>query len=230
MCSNYQAVTEIARLAEYFGVVADNPPLAQMQAEVYPVRLGTFIRLSAEGRKLADTGQFGLLPHFAREVSYGRRTYNSRSETVATLPSFRTAWKREQRCIIPAERIYEPCYESGKAVRWAIELPDGLPMGIAGIWSEHPHFLAEDGSPLLSFAMLTVNADGHPVFQRMHRPEDEKRMVVILHADQYDPWLTCSVADAPTFFRQFLGDLHVCAAPAPPRAKKPKQPGPPPVL
>ncbi len=64
-----------------------------------------------------------MQPYFAKEVTYGRRTYNARSETVSNLPSFKTAWKRGQRCIIPTEKNYEPNYESGKPVRWAIETP-----------------------------------------------------------------------------------------------------------
>jgi putative SOS response-associated peptidase YedK len=32
---------------------------------------------------------FGLLPGFATEVKYGTRTYNARSETVASLSSFK---------------------------------------------------------------------------------------------------------------------------------------------
>ena len=37
--------------------------------------------------------------------------------------------------------------------------------------------------------MLTINATDHPVMNQFHRPEDEKRMVVILPEDQYDAWL-----------------------------------------
>lgn len=32
-----------------------------------------------------------------------RQTYNARTETVATRPSFRNAWQRKQFCIIPAQ-------------------------------------------------------------------------------------------------------------------------------
>ena len=225
MCSNYRAVTDIERLVTFFGVHPENAPAAPpFDPEVWPLKLGPFIRLSAEGNRIVEAGHFGLLPHFAKELSYGRRTYNSRSETVAILPSFKTAWKRGQRCIVPAERIYEPCYESGKAVRWAIESPTATPFGIAGIWAASPYVKAQDGSPALSYSMLTVNADGHPVFQRMHAPEDEKRMVVILHPDEYDAWLSCKLEDAPTFFRQYLGDLHAYAAPLPPRKAKAKLP------
>ena len=43
--------------------------------------------------------------------------------------------------------------------------------------------------------------------QRMHRLEDEKRMVVILDPINYGPWLEASVADAPKLFRQWVGAL-----------------------
>jgi putative SOS response-associated peptidase YedK len=41
------------------------------------------------------------------------------------------AWAKGQRCIIPTESFYEPNYESGKAVRWNIQQPGEVPMGIA---------------------------------------------------------------------------------------------------
>ena len=207
----------------FFGVEyakGEMPP-----TEAWPLGLAPFIRLTDEGQEggkpalLADDGQFGLHPHFATEVAYGRKTYNARSETVAKLASFRRAWGRGQRCIIPAEGIFEPCYESGKAVRWLIQQRGGVPMGIAGIYETVP---TPNAKARFSFAMLTVNADGHPVFQRMHKPEDEKRMVVILREEDYMPWLTCSLAEAPRFFRQYEGPLDAMAAPLAPRTRRPK--------
>ncbi|WP_347336960.1 hypothetical protein [Burkholderia sp. A1] len=38
-------------------------------------------------------------------------------------------------------------------------------------------------------AMLTVNADDHEVMKHMHRPDDEKRSVVILRPEDHDEWL-----------------------------------------
>jgi putative SOS response-associated peptidase YedK len=160
-------------------------------------------------------------------MAYGRKTYNARSETVAVKPSFRGAWKRGQRCIIAAEYIYEQCYETGKAVRHRIQLPGQTPMGIAGIWES---WKAPDGTKHYSFSMLTVNADGHPVFSRMHRPGDEKRMVVIIDPQQYGEWLSCPVAEAPKFFKQWNGPLDDFPAPLPPRGKVPRlPPGMPPI-
>ena len=59
-------------------------------------------------------------------------------------------------------------------------------MGIAGIWTG---WRAPDGTIVRSMSMLTVNADQHPLMKNFHRPEDEKRMVVILDEDGFDAWL-----------------------------------------
>jgi putative SOS response-associated peptidase YedK len=225
MCANYKSVTQLDHLVSFFGVTREQhevPP--EFSPEIWPLGLAPFIVLDEQGRRRVAEGHWGLLPHFAKEVKYGRQTYNARSETVHEKVSYKTAWKRGQRCIIPVEVIYEPCYETGVAVRWAMEQPGKVPMGVAGVWSEkHPWLTRKDGRPLPSFTMLTVNADGHPVFQRMHGPNDEKRMPVILHEKDYDTWLICSPEDAASFFKQFDGPLHAYAKPLvrKPKADKP---------
>jgi putative SOS response-associated peptidase YedK len=217
MCANYVPVTRRDRLLTYFGVERDrdDPP-----ADTWPVGLAPFIRLAEPGsghQRVVDDGLFGLLPHFATEVGYGRRTYNARSETVHKLASFRESWAKGWRCIIPVEAIYEPNWETGQAVRWAIVQPGYVPFGIAGIYRKWRH---PDGREVFSFAMLTVNADGHPVMQRFHRPEDEKRMVVILHPSDYSAWLSCAVEEAPRFFQRWEHPLEAQPLPLPPRAPK----------
>ena len=80
-------------------------------------------------------GQLGLIPHWATDTTVARHMYNARSETVASKPSFRDAWRHGQRCIVPAEAFYEPDWRSGKAVPTRIARADGEPMGIAGLWA-----------------------------------------------------------------------------------------------
>ena len=96
MCSNYETVSRADRLLSFFGVVRkdqEGPILT------WPTGLAPFIRLAEDGsgNRRVDDGAFGLLPGFAKELAYGRKTYNARSETVAKLPSFRSAWKKGQR-------------------------------------------------------------------------------------------------------------------------------------
>ena len=214
MCSNYRPVTRSDHLLTFFGVERARDELA---ADVWPLGLAPFIRLAEDGsgNKVCDDGVFGLLPRFAAELAQGRKTYNARSETVAKLPSFRESWAKGWRCIIPAEAIYEPNWETGKSVRWIIYQPGAVPMGIAGIYRKWRH---PDGRAVFSFAMLTVNADEHPVMRRFHRPDDEKRMVVILDPSDYGRWFSDPLDEAPSFFRQWTGDLEASPKPLPPRA------------
>ena len=222
MCANYQASVDLLRLQRYFQV--DIEKLPPFEREVYPVRPAPFVRLARDGtgERRIDLGLFGLLPFFAKEKTFGRRTYNARTETVENLPSFKHAWARGQRCIIPADKIYEPNYESGKPVRWAIEALDETPLGIAGIWADSPILRDDSGEAQLSFSMLTVNGAGHPIFDRMHAPEDEKRMVVILEPGDYTRWLDCPQDVARELFQQYTGELRTYPAPRPP--PKPRAP------
>ena len=99
---------------------------------------------------------FGMVPHWAKP-ELARQTYNARAETVSTKPSFRNAYKKGQFAILPVASFYEPNYETGKAIRWEIAQRDRDPLGIAGIWEYRSD--GPNGLPLLSFSMLTINAD-----------------------------------------------------------------------
>jgi putative SOS response-associated peptidase YedK len=64
--------------------------------------------------------------------------------------------------------------------------------------------------------MLTINADEHPVFNRLHRPGEEKRMVVILDEADYDGWLEAPPARMGDYLKPFPAEL-LHAEPAPRR-------------
>jgi putative SOS response-associated peptidase YedK len=53
------------------------------------------------------------------------------------------------------------------------------------------------------YTMLTINADDHSIMRQLHKPEDEKRMVVILNDGDYDSWLQAPVPESHNFLRQF---------------------------
>lgn len=222
MCSNYDSVTDTERLKLHFGVDLD--PATTLRRDVWPIYEAPFVRRhphadvgdAAVPEREAMTGLFGMIPHWAGEVSFGRRTYNARSETVAQKPSFRDAWRNAQHCIVPVEAIYEPDWRSGKAVPTRIARKDGRPMGIAGLWTVNRK---ATGADVLSFTMLTVNADGHELFQTFHKVDDEKRMVVILHEHQYDEWLKAPASESMAFMRQFPAHL-LMATPDPDRGKR----------
>lgn len=199
---------------------------ADVAREVFPARLGWMIRIDRDpklGNQFAlVAGQFGLIAHWVRPDGMKKMTracYNARTETVHEKPSYRTAWKQMNWCVIPARAIYEPCYESGRAVPWKIARADGKPMWIAGIrWA----YKLEDGRFLETYSMLTINADDHALFRRMHAPNDEKRMVVMLKDEDVEAWLNAGTHDeARSFFTQYPAEELVAeAAPDAPRVKR----------
>ena len=55
------------------------------------------------------------------------------------------------------------------------------------------------GEPMVSFTMLTTNADTHPVMRPFHRPADEKRTPVVISKENYDAWRSSDTIEAATF-------------------------------
>jgi len=143
-------------------------------------------------------------------------TMNARAESIGEKRSFSAAWNRLQLCLIPCESFYEPNYETGKPVRWTIGTASGQPLAIAGLWRAWEEV---DAPPVLSFTMLTVNADEHPLMKRFHKPGDEKRSVVIVSPNAYEDWLNCrSTDEARSFLNQCPAEeMAAEAAPIPKR-------------
>lgn len=124
---------------------------------------------------------YGFLPKRKLPVGTRYSTMNARAETVGELKSYRQAWQRTQLCLVPMLAFFEPCYQSGKAVRQRIQLANGEPFAVAGLWRS---WQEEDGQTSHSFTQLTINADTHPRMRRMHKPGDEKRNLVIMTSMQ----------------------------------------------
>ncbi|MDX8121561.1 SOS response-associated peptidase family protein [Janthinobacterium sp. GMG2] len=212
MCADYTPSSK-EQIERQFGM---RSPQLELPPEAWPGYMAPILRSSQEAPGELETApaMFGMVPHWAADHKLARQTYNARTETVASKPSFRSAWKRKQFCIIPVANFFEPNYETGKPVRWRIERADGGLVAIAGIWEYRP------ADQLLSFSMLTINADGHPLMQRFHKPDDEKRMVMILDPDQYQGWLDGSLVSEEDVYRQYPAELLVAQPdPLPPRTR-----------
>lgn len=193
MCSNFQPIKHHHAnwVKKHFDCDLPDTPWRE---ETYPTYAAPFIYLK-DGKPKCELAQFGLVPHWATDKKkFGLRTYNARSETVHEKPSYRTAWRERRFGIVPVERFYEPNWETGKAQRWGIFRADNEPTCIASIWERFVD--TETGEIIFSFSMLTINADGHPVMKHFHKPEDEKRSVVVLNNNQYLPWLNANTNQA----------------------------------
>ena len=205
MCSHYQAIKDRERYFRKFGVF---PPPHEYIEDMWPKYQGTFVRCPPEAVsgdeavpvREAQVGRWGLVPWNTRDAAQQLKlsTFNARAENVANSFTFGGAWRRAQHCIIPADAIYEPDWRSGRHVPARIARADGEPLGIAGLWDRWD----SPAGPMLSYTMLTINADRHAFMCRYQRPDDEKRMVVILRPDDYEAWLAAPAAASMDFMRQ----------------------------
>ena len=142
---------------------------------------------------------WGLVPFFAKDALGAARMINARSETLATKPSFRNAF-RKRRCLIVADGFYEWTGPKGQKQSWYITLPSGGPFGFAGIWEVW--YQGDRKTELRSCAIITTDAS--PGLRDIHN-----RIPVILRAGAYDAWLDPANQD-PERLRQILqNDSHV---------------------
>jgi len=191
MCVQYLTTTNTDWVKSHFDL--DLP--TSNTYDVFPTYPGAIIIKSHNTDRTAiGLARFGLLPSWAKEETFGRKTYNARVETVAEKPSYKHAWTQRHYALALADAFYEPCYESGKAVRTAIKQANQEPMAIASIWDTWTE--PETGELIVSFSMLTIEASGHPVMQRMHKLEDEKRTVVPLRPELFNAWLNATPQEA----------------------------------
>jgi putative SOS response-associated peptidase YedK len=206
MCTRYIS-PEAGDIERLWHVGARNPP--SWARDVFPRYLAPFIRAArdiASFERELVVGQWSLVPWFAKSPKLTYPTCNARSEELMAKASYKLPWSRGQRCIIPAESFFEPCWETGKHVPWRSRRADGLPWGLAGLWNTWTD--KETGEVVESYTMLTINANVHPLMNRMHRPDpkrppnmQDKRSVVPIALEDVDAWLTAPTEQATTLVR-----------------------------
>ncbi|MGZ5800724.1 MAG: SOS response-associated peptidase [Burkholderiaceae bacterium] len=217
MCINYRPPTK-EEITGTFRARLD--AAAEWPAETWKDYPAPIIRSGDDGAREAVVGTYGIVPmrHIPKDVKKFD-TMNARVETVGEKRSYSKAWRLGQTCLVPAQCFFEPHYdESKKHERWRIEMADHSLFAVAGLWRE---WKEEDGSSSLSFTQLTINADQHPFMKRFHKPDDEKRSLVILRPDEYDAWLTCRDPEiARSFMTLYPAELFAGSpAPKPPSKK-----------
>lgn len=220
MCTNYnppnsRTVRDMPDLTSVQMPAQDWPP------ETFPGYGAPIITRSEQepgqgGGLVCAVARFGMVPRWSRNTQHGyelsRHTYNARSETVADKPSYRSPWRERRFALVPMLNYFEPCWESGRALRWRMAPASGEPFAVAGL---HERFTdRETGETLHSFTLLTVNADHHPLMGRMHRPGDEKRMLVIVPPAHYADWLHATPEQAAQCL-QSPWDVPLAGEPAP---------------
>lgn len=157
-----------------------NPiPLPVRLDEVRPMDRAPIIRVIGDEMR-ADLLQWWFVPPFEPEPKTKLTTFNARAETIATSPTFRHAWKKRQRCLVPIEAFFEWKGDKPPKQKYCIGLKTESQFCLAGLWEK---WQRED-KMLESFTIITTQAN--ELVAEIH---SKKRMPVILDPDHYDRWL-----------------------------------------
>lgn len=170
--------------------------------EIYQDYDAPFIVHDDAGNRRGMLGSYGFVPQSHRPKKVMKPgdepkfikmfTMNARAEEVGEKRHYKKFWVESKLCLVPALAFFEPNYESGKSVRWAIELASKEPFAMPGMWRT---WKEPDGTIANSFTHFTLNADEHPLLRRFHKPGDEKRGAAIVRPENYDDWLSCKNPD-----------------------------------
>ncbi len=206
MCGRIALYTPPSRFATYLDAslgaayeAAADPPSWNLPPTLHLP--GALNAPNGQGRVLSRF-RWGLLPVWAKDLSFSNRTFNARAETVAEKPSFRSAFK-SRHLLLPIDGYYE--WSTLGPVRKQphyITRADGQPLVCAGLWEEWRDPTAPEGTSgiIRSCTIITTaaNADvGH-----LH-----DRIPVVLDPEHFEEWLDVEGTDKERF-------LAMCA-PAP---------------
>ncbi len=187
MCGRYVLATPVGELAAYFLAQA-SPTLVETfhpSWNIPPTSNVIGVTADPSGQRIIGRFRWGLVPSWAKDLNYGANTINARAETVATKPSFRSAF-RSQRCIIPADGYFEWKTTSGEVKQpYYFTRRDGAPLAFAGLWERYQLRSEEDEPPRSIFTCAIITTAASEDVETIHN-----RMPAILEAgDSWGRWL-----------------------------------------
>lgn len=178
MCGRYAVHANVKELIELFKLKLIEAQV-QPRYNIAPTQDIPVVVETDRGRVLKSL-RWGLVPHWAQDVSIGNKMINARSETLVEKPSFRSLLK-SHRCVIPASGFYEWKAEAGKKTPYYIHRKDDAPFGLAGLWTEWKE-KGSDAPPLQTCTIITTAAN--ELMQPIHQ-----RMPVVLPPEACGEWL-----------------------------------------
>jgi putative SOS response-associated peptidase YedK len=184
MCGRF-ILAPLSSAEETFGVKRHRWIGAQ-SFNVAPLRDAPVIRMApAEqgGEREGVMMRWGLVPPFLKGENPKFATANARIETMEASPAFREAWKKGQRCVIPALGYYDwQLLPDAPKQPWFIGPTNGVILPFAGLWERS---VKSDRTVVESFTIITV-----PANDLLAAINPEKRMPAILRGEDIESWLT----------------------------------------
>ena len=138
--------------------------------------------IAAMRQDQCEAMRWGMIAPWANEFDSKYPTHNARIETVESKPTFRNAWQKQQRCLIPITGYYEWTGKKGSKTKWYITDKDTDGLVVAGLWESWRY-------DELSTTMITREANDF--MSKVHH-----RMLVYLTPEQGRSWMAGEMTKA----------------------------------
>ena len=179
MCGRYTHLLTWRQIVEPYGLLdAVAPSDFGPRDNIAPTQKAPVVR-ERDGRRECIMLQWGLIPYWAKDRKIAYSTINARSETVATAPSFRGAFKARRR-LIPTSGFYEWQKVSDGKQPYLISFKDGRPFSFAGLWESWKD--RASGETIETYTIITCPPN--EVAGKIHN-----RMPVIVDPRDFNRWL-----------------------------------------
>ena len=179
MCGRYDLSENPAAIKAKFAV--PSVPDFNPSADVRPTEVNPIIRLNrARDARECALARWGLVPSWAKDLTFGTRTINARAESLETAPAFRSAYGA-RRCLVPASGFYEWSGPKGHRIKWRIVLKDEPLFALAGLWE---WWKDRGGEAPAVHSYTIVTTDANASLAHIH-----DRMPVIIAPHDYARWL-----------------------------------------
>jgi len=188
MCGRFSQQRPASELAEIFAA----EPLVDDPGAHYNVAPtdDALVVVQREERRALTAYRWGLVPHWATDLTAGSRMFNARAETLTTSPAFRDAFKR-RRCLVPVDSFYEWQREGKLRQPYNVVRADGRPLVLAGLWAGWRDPASDPDAPLIRRTFTIITTTPNDAIADLH-----DRMPVILPDDAWERWLDPTPADA----------------------------------
>lgn len=176
-------------------------PLFEPRYNIAPTQPAPVVRANvANGRRVLDWLRWGLVPSWAKDLAVGNQLVNARSETLASKPAFRHAF-RQRRCLVVADGFYEWQRQGKRKQPFYITAADGAPLAFAGLWERWTPAVAPAsgaGAPDTVESCTIVTTAASECMSALH-----DRMPVILPRAAWPAWLNPGLDD-PAALQELL--------------------------
>lgn len=178
MCGRYS--NHVRALVDWSALLGDWPGDVAESHNISPGQpIAVFTSDGGHGMR------WGLIPPWLDEVSGKYATFNARVETLDSKPAFKHAWKRAQRCVVPALGYYEWLNTPQGKQPYFVRSGSGEPLFFAGLYEPAR-------SPGIPASCTVITRPATPAVQSLH-----PRMPLMMEAGALRHWFHEAIGNPP---------------------------------